>query len=348
MQQNIIQPILNFSVLIVVAAIGISCPAESSAQITDPRDLSGNVLWLDGSDVDGDFVSGGSFVNGTTWIDKSTASNADASQTAASATPMVVPLSFNDLTAVDFDGNDFMDVASTAFGALRNVEGATMIGFLATDLQNSNPALRALMISSGTNSAATRAGINIFDSFGTNVGGTGDFGLAGRRLDSDNFQRIEGGNVVTGELASLTGVYDYQNAQATLLVDGEIETQASFQSAGSTSDTDSLNIRVGADAALNSPRGFFNGQIAELIVYDRVLSASELASVQDYFVAKWISSPLIGDVNRDGIVDFFDIAPFIDVLSGSIPFRAEADLNQDGLVDFFDISFFILVLSGGA
>ena len=292
MQRNVTRPLLNFSVVIVFVTIGIASSSGAFAQITDPRDLSGNVLWLDGSDVDGDFVSGGSFVNGTTWVDKSTASNADATQSVASATPVVLSSSFNGLTTVDFDGNDFLDVAPSAFGALRNVNGATVIGFLATDLQSSNNALRALMFSTGTNSAATRAGINLFDSFGTSVGGSGDFGLAGRRLDSEGFERIEGGSVVAGQLDSLTGVYDYQNGEATLLVDGVVETQASFQTSGFTSDTDSLNIRVGADAALNTPRGFYDGQIAELIVYDRVLNESELASVQDYFVAKWSVTPV--------------------------------------------------------
>ena len=343
MRRRKTQPVLNFSVLIVVATIGIAGSADTIAQINDPRDLSGNVLWLDGSDVDGDFVTGGSFVNGTTWIDKSTASNADASQSVASATPTVLSSSFNGLTAVDFDGNDFLDVASTAFGALRNVEGATMIGFLATDVQSSNRALRALMISSGTNSAATRAGINLFDSFGTSVGGTGDFGLAGRRLDSDGFQRIEGGSVTPSELASVTGVFNYLNGEATLLVDGAVETQVPFQSAGTTSDTDSLNIRVGADAALGSPRGFFNGQIAELIVYDRVLDEAELASVQAYFAQKWTMALLLGDVNRDGVVDFSDINAFIDVLIAG-GFQEEADINGDGAVDFSDIPSFIDLL----
>jgi len=321
MRRRKTQPVLNFSVLIVVATIGIAGSADTIAQINDPRDLSGNVLWLDGSDVDGDFVTGGSFVNGTTWIDKSTASNADASQSVASATPTVLSSSFNGLTAVDFDGNDFLDVASTAFGALRNVEGATMIGFLATDVQSSNRALRALMISSGTNSAATRAG--------------GDFGLAGRRLDSDGFQRIEGGSVTPSELASVTGVFNYLNGEATLLVDGAVETQVPFQSAGTTS--------VGADAALGSPRGFFNGQIAELIVYDRVLDASELASLQAYFAQKWTATVLLGDVNRDGVIDFSDITPFIDVLIAGV-FQEEADTNGDGAVDFSDIPSFIDLL----
>ena len=54
---------------------------------------------------------------------------------------------------------------------------------------------------------------------------------------------------------------------------------------------------------------------------------------------------LLGDVNMDGVVDFFDISPFIAILSSS-GFQAEADIDGSGVVDFFDISPFIGLLSG--
>ena len=54
---------------------------------------------------------------------------------------------------------------------------------------------------------------------------------------------------------------------------------------------------------------------------------------------------LLGDVNRDGAIDFKDISPFIGLLStGNIQF--EADVNQDGVVNFVDISGFINLLAG--
>ena len=59
-----------------------------------------------------------------------------------------------------------------------------------------------------------------------------------------------------------------------------------------------------------------------------------------------IDDLLIGDVNRDGEVDFDDISPFITLLSTGT-FQAEADINGDGDVDFDDISPFILILAGG-
>ena len=61
-----------------------------------------------------------------------------------------------------------------------------------------------------------------------------------------------------------------------------------------------------------------------------------------------VSTPndvLLGDVNLDGVVNFFDISPFIARLS-SQTFQSEADIDGNGVVSFFDISGFIQILSG--
>ena len=52
----------------------------------------------------------------------------------------------------------------------------------------------------------------------------------------------------------------------------------------------------------------------------------------------------LGDVNQDGIVNFFDISAFISVLIAG-DFQAEADTNEDGVVDFLDIIQFVAFLS---
>ena len=56
---------------------------------------------------------------------------------------------------------------------------------------------------------------------------------------------------------------------------------------------------------------------------------------------------LLGDINLDGVVDFFDIAPFVSVLS-SRAFQAEADIDGNGVVNFFDIQPFINILATGS
>jgi len=56
-----------------------------------------------------------------------------------------------------------------------------------------------------------------------------------------------------------------------------------------------------------------------------------------------IADALLGDCNLDGVVNFLDISPFIELLfSGA--YLEEADINQDGDVNFLDISPFIDVL----
>jgi len=57
------------------------------------------------------------------------------------------------------------------------------------------------------------------------------------------------------------------------------------------------------------------------------------------------SGGLLGDINLDGSVDFFDIQPFIDLLSNQM-FQFEGDIDGSGAVDFFDIQPFIDILAG--
>ena len=57
------------------------------------------------------------------------------------------------------------------------------------------------------------------------------------------------------------------------------------------------------------------------------------------------STLLLGDVDRNGVVDFDDISPFITLLAGGL-FQLEADLDGSTVVDFDDIAPFIQVLAG--
>lgn len=52
---------------------------------------------------------------------------------------------------------------------------------------------------------------------------------------------------------------------------------------------------------------------------------------------------ILGDVSRDGVVNFEDIPSFVEVLLAGV-FQAEADVNQDNKVDFEDIPRFVEIL----
>ena len=106
-------------------------------------------------------------------------------------------------------------------------------------------------------------------------------------------------------------------------------------------------------AIVNLSNFAFNGDIVDGIPNGTVVEVSFQSlfgsgNAVDFTVQR-ISiingSPLIlGDINLDGEVDFFDISPFVSLLSGD-GFQAEADIDQNGAVDFFDISPFIVLLS---
>lgn len=49
---------------------------------------------------------------------------------------------------------------------------------------------------------------------------------------------------------------------------------------------------------------------------------------------------LLGDVNRDGVVDLLDVAAFVEALQSS-EYKPEADINQDGVVDLLDVAPFL-------
>ena len=96
------------------------------------------------------------------------------------------------------------------------------------------------------------------------------------------------------------------------------------------------------NAALN------NASQIEIIISDFANEGNEELELDNIeIVANLVpdSGGLLGDVNLDGVVNFFDIAPFIALLSAP-DFQFEADINGDGQVNFFDIQPFIDILSG--
>ena len=55
-------------------------------------------------------------------------------------------------------------------------------------------------------------------------------------------------------------------------------------------------------------------------------------------------SVLLGDINRDGIINLQDVQPFVDLITNA-EFQAEADINGDGIIDLLDVQPFIDLLT---
>lgn len=167
------------------------------------------------------------------------------------------------------DGIDDFLLISTGLGLLRNVAGATV--FIVAKGTAATPGATQGEIQINTGGGAARVTAS------RTTAGTYSFG--GRRLDGDSFVSQTGGT--TGTAAYIhTLLFEYSAARATEYVNGAlVGTIDPFQTAGSTSDTDSTAITVGAGAGGSSP---YAGILGELLVWPRRLSTSERNYVHRY------------------------------------------------------------------
>jgi len=73
------------------------------------------------------------------------------------------------------------------------------------------------------------------------------------------------------------------------------------------------------------------------------------------YFARWACSYEMGDLNCDGLINAFDIDPFVLALTNPDAYAAQlpgcdymlADVNGDGSVNAFDINPFVVLLTGG-
>ena len=90
-----------------------------------------------------------------------------------------------------------------------------------------------------------------------------------------------------------------------------------------------------------SGAGDVNGDGIDDFIVGSIFGGANDGGYARVFVSQIV---LLGDCNRDGVIDFSDISPFITVLA-SDGYLAEADTDEDGAVTFDDISPFIVLLS---
>lgn len=208
------------------------------------------------------------------WQDQS--GNAyNAEQSTSAARPTYRTNQLNGLPAVVFDGtDDRLSLVSGALGMLRNVAGATV--FAVVKYSASGVLMRSIFISNNIGTGQSRLTIGILPDNKIQIGG--------RRLDANSFESADSANAISNIFLMHSGILDYANAKAFQYRNGTLDgTDDPFQTAGNTSDTNSVYITIGA----NDTNQLLNGSIAEIIVYNRALNTSELAQVHKYLSMKW-------------------------------------------------------------
>ena len=180
----------------------------------------------------------------------------------------------------------------------------------------------------------TRASDGIEDE--TNIGSSGGLGIASAVNDTArNFESNEGWEFTFNTDVELQNIeLLLTNAGGTLTISSESFPDIVLDGERE-GDNDLGNTFVPADTLV----GIFYTHTGPLGTDGpRIISLSVDEVEADICV--------LGDMNQDGDVNFFDISPFISMLSTG-EFSCEADLDQNGLVNFLDISPFIELLSGG-
>lgn len=256
--------------------------AAAAATGFDPRAISGLTLWLDAS-VDSSLTFNGN--NVSEWRDLS--GNArHYSQSTAANQPNGVSRTRNNRRVLDFTPVQYLAGNTAALNIARNVNGVTLFMAAQYDATAVAGGMYAFMQSRSDNIASARIafGVTSFIAPSGSPTGTG-FTALGRRNDSDSFA---GATALPDTNPHVFGAtYDYANTTARVFVDGvNAGSNTSWLTSGNTPDTASLGSGIGSDPIASGGIGM-DGFIGEMVIYHRVLSASERQAVQSYLGAKW-------------------------------------------------------------
>ena len=250
---------------------GISAIAKDFTSNANDATIT-EAVWI----VDEPFSNGviSDYTSMRIWKDKS-GNGYDATQTTSASRPTYRTSQVNGKPTIQFDGtDDHLHLASGSLGILRNVSGATVfvVAKYSTDLTQQS----IFWFSNGTGAGQTRLQ---FRKSATNT-----FSVVGRRLDADTAQVVTSTTTNIGNYIVQSVRVDYQNTLLQQFLNNTLDGESlSFQTLGNTSDTDSLNAFLGSANSTN----FLNGNIAEVIVFNKTLSTAEFNNVNIYLMAKW-------------------------------------------------------------
>ena len=244
----------------------------------NPAQLGASLaLWLDAEDTASITLNGS---NVSQWSDKSGNGN-HVSQGVASSQPTYLSVGFSGKPSIRSDSNDFLEAGTTALG--RNVGGLTaaLVGMYpvgATFSVNTSD----IFISNGNSVNQTRFLMSPNTSAGDNK-----YALAGRRLDGDGYATISS---TTDALANRgtpwirIGQRAYSDGVANHWTNGTQDlTAAATQTAGNTSDTNSLRTAIfsGVAAVPN------NTELSEIVLTHSTMTTTDRQKLEGYLAWKW-------------------------------------------------------------
>jgi hypothetical protein len=212
--------------------------------------------------------------NAGQWDDLS-GNGRHATQATAANQPAIVTGALNGRQVRRFDGsNDSLAIADRAL--LRNLAGATVFA-VATP---SSVADGERYVFSASSSNLT---LNMF-LFGTIAN---QFRYGGRRLAADAGDFTNFGTVTNNTPYIMTAIQNWQSAtKSAFISNGNTNNDTSFQTSGNSENANSaLDLAIGKVATSNT--SYWNGNIAEVLVFPTALSTENRRRIEGYLSSKY-------------------------------------------------------------
>ena len=243
-----------------------------------PAQLPGLGLWLDAADASTITLNGSTV---SQWNDKS-GNNFHLSQANAALQPRYVAAGMNGKPALNNEDGRYLQRGTTPM--FRNVPGATIVAVYRPTLPLAGAVDNGMVVfvNNGTTIGSTRLGLTP-----TPAGAPGTYSIAGRRLDADGFVTVSSPTSLTSDPVVWVGNADCANAQANTWLNGTADVAAApFQTAGNTSNTDSLGIGL-----FSRPTGgldtYDNTRLSEVLLINATLSTTNRQKLEGYLAWKW-------------------------------------------------------------
>jgi hypothetical protein len=238
--------------------------------VSAPTEISGCALWLDGADSSAaSMLLNGSLVE--TWKDKS--GNGRDFTATGTARPTLTATAINSRSAVTFNGSTNTLTGNTATqDVIRNLAGYTVFAVL-----------RTASIAAGERLAF---GVGATVMFRTGQTDSRSF-IGGRRVAADTLESVMGAasDLSVGTTFIQTAAVNHAAQSLTGLRNGAAFGLDTTYMAAGVSENVASSVSVGTQAG--GTYGFWNGEIAEIVVFNTALSTTDRARVEAYLAAKW-------------------------------------------------------------
>lgn len=260
-----------------------TCTPTTSASTYSPSNYSGLVLWLKADAISG--LSDGDGV--TTWSDSSSGGNHFTQSTAANK-PLYKKEILNCQPVVRLDGEtgsggDFLQSQSTGMisTALNGATGYTVFVVAANVTVGGSSGFENHLYSFMHSSSYVGMNMN----YRSDAGHEKKIYLGGRLGSGDTAKSLSSDSAVSGTGHILIGVVDIAND--TMKLEGSVPvstTGVSFSPTSWVSTSTSFSDYVGKELGKTYP---FHGDIAEIILYNTILTASQRLEILDYLNKKY-------------------------------------------------------------